>query len=122
MKRRCHSETDDAYPNYGGRGIKVCDQWRNSFAAFLADMGERPSPWHTLDRIDNDGNYEPGNVRWALRADQNRNTRKNLMLTYNGKTQHLSAWAKETGLKREAIAARLRRGLSVKDALTKPVK
>lgn len=75
MKRRC---TDDARPewkNYGGRGIKVCAAWDESFEAFLADMGRRPSPKHTIDRINNDGDYEPGNCRWVTRLEQNYNTR-----------------------------------------------
>jgi hypothetical protein len=75
MIRRCHASSEPGYKNYGARGIKVCDRWRNSFVAFLADMGGRPSPKHTLDRINNDGNYEPGNCRWATRHEQRVNSR-----------------------------------------------
>jgi hypothetical protein len=75
MKKRCGNPNDRSYPDYGGRGIKVCERWQ-MFENFLADMGERPSDEHQLDRIDNDGNYEPGNVRWATRQLQIRNRRK----------------------------------------------
>ncbi|HUB09426.1 MAG TPA: hypothetical protein VMB50_20650 [Myxococcales bacterium] len=74
MRYRCQTPTARAYPQYGGRGIKVCERWQ-VFENFLADMGRRPSPRHSLDRIDNDGNYEPGNCRWATSLEQNRNRR-----------------------------------------------
>lgn len=75
MKQRCFNPLDDAYPNYGGRGISVCDRWRYSFANFRDDMGPRPSKNHSIDRIDNDGNYEPSNCRWATRHQQQTNQR-----------------------------------------------
>lgn len=73
--QRCHNPRNTEYRNYGGRGIRVCDEWRNSFERFFADVGPKPSPELTFDRINNDGNYEPGNVRWATRTEQMRNTR-----------------------------------------------
>lgn len=76
MKRRCYNEREHNYRHYGGRGISVCDRWRNSFENFLADMGQRPSSRHSLDRIDVDGNYEPSNCRWATHLEQARNKRK----------------------------------------------
>lgn len=76
MLSRCNNKYATQYQNYGGRGIKVCDRWSNSFWSFLEDVGNKPSLTHTLDRIDNDGNYEPGNVRWATRKQQDNNRKK----------------------------------------------
>lgn len=76
MKNRCTNKNCDKYEYYGGRGIQVCARWQKSFVAFLEDVGERPSLQHSLDRIDNDGNYEPGNVRWATRFEQMNNQRE----------------------------------------------
>jgi hypothetical protein len=75
MRQRCLNPNHPNYHHYGGRGVTICDQWLDSFAAFLADVGERPAPGLSLDRIDNDGNYEPGNVRWATQSQQIRNQR-----------------------------------------------
>jgi len=79
MKERCYRKTNTAYKNYGGRGISVCDRWRNSFLAFYEDMGDRPSSKHQLDRIDNNGNYEPDNCRWVTVEKNARNKRNNVL-------------------------------------------
>lgn len=91
MIRRCYNNHTRHYPHYGGRGIKVCKRWRK-FENFMADMGTNP-PGLTLDRIDNDGDYSPGNCRWTTRAEQARNTRKALRVTFNGETLPLKTWA-----------------------------
>lgn len=75
MRSRCYSKNNHAYRSYGGRGIQICDRWREDFWSFVVDVGERPSKGHTLDRIDSDKNYEPGNVRWATRLEQTQNRR-----------------------------------------------
>ena len=119
MKTRCSNPRTGYWENYGGRGIRVCTRWKESFEAFFADVGGIPGPGFTLERIDNAKDYEPGNVRWATRKEQNRNTRTNRMLTFGGKTQCVGAWAEETGLG-GALGARLHRGWSVERALFTP--
>lgn len=95
---RCYRKTADQYPHYGGRGITVCDRWRESFENFLADMGERPDGC-TLDRHpDVDGNYEPGNCRWATAAQQANNKRNSRYVTRDGRTQTITEWAREFGI------------------------
>jgi hypothetical protein len=92
MKKRCFNPAEPSYKNYGARGITVCERWSESFSAFYEDMGPRPMQ-HSIDRIDNNGNYEPGNCRWTTRIVQNRNTRTATMLTINGETMSLRDWA-----------------------------
>lgn len=111
MRRRCLNPKRRDYARYGGRGIKVCDRWA-SFATFLADMGPRPSPKHSLDRIDNLGHYEPGNCKWATAAEQTRNRRSNLHVTIDGVTKVAADWEKEYNLPRCTIRDRLRSGWS----------
>lgn len=122
MIRRCHDERDPAFHNYGGRGIRVCARWRESFLAFIEDVGRRPSSELTLDRIDNDGNYERDNVRWATRRTQSRNKRGALRaITANGITKPLVVWAEEIGISRQALAQRLKGGWSPERAATAPL-
>lgn len=117
---RCFNTNNPAYQRYGARGIAVCDKWKESFSAFFADMGPRPSPRHSIDRIDNDGHYEPGNCRWATKRQQSRNTSRNQLLTYNGKTMCITDWAIELGLSPNAIRGRLATGWTIDEALTTP--
>jgi len=97
MFQRCNNPNDRGYSNYGGRGIKVCDRWFQSFENFLADMGKKPTPSHTIDRIDNDGNYTPENCRWATMQEQCRNRRNNRRITFQGKTLCIIEWLKLQG-------------------------
>lgn len=119
MRERCEDEKCPAFLDYGGRGIRVCERWQD-FALFFADVGPRPSPRHSLDRIDNDRGYEPGNVRWATAKEQQRNRRNNAVLTYAGRTACLAEWAESTRLPAYLIRRRIVRGMSAADALTTP--
>ena len=121
MKERCYNAASKYYKYYGGRGIELCPRWLESFNNFLADMGRRPSPKHSIDRIDNDGNYEPGNCHWATRLEQAANKRSTRKLTLNGETHHLRDWSSVTGIKRATISNRLFSGWTVEEALTTPV-
>ena len=109
MKGRCNNPNNEDYSNYGGRGITVCDKWNHSFESFLEDVGRAPSLAHTIDRKDNDGNYEPGNVRWATRSEQTKNSRRARLIVFRGRTMNLCDWAKETGINRKTIQMRLDR-------------
>ncbi|MCG7348879.1 hypothetical protein [Sphingomonas sp. ACRSK] len=111
MKQRCANPRNKMFDRYGGRGIAVCERWRNSFEAFLSDMGERPSRSHSIERENNDGNYEPGNCRWATRQEQNLNTSRTVKLTYGGETFiGFAALAKRLGVKPATLAGRDQRG------------
>lgn len=108
MKSRCHNPDDKAYFRYGARGIKVCTRWRADFSAFYSDVGPRPSVGHSIDRIDNDGDYEPGNCRWATKKEQANNRRTSAKATLFGKTQTLAQWAKELGIGQSTLSWRVR--------------
>ena len=109
MIRRCTNPNDATYQRYGAKGISVCERWRD-FAAFLADMGERPSG-RTLDRVDNHRNYEPGNCRWSTVAEQNANRTVNIMITIGEETMPAAAWARRCGLTDTIIRKRWRKGV-----------
>jgi hypothetical protein len=112
-----HKEAD----RYFNRGIRTCQEWRDSFLQFLEDMGPRPTPQHTLDRIDNDGNYEPGNVRWVTRRINQSHMCSTRNLTHKGVTQNIAAWSRQIGIKQCTISYRLDRGWSVERTLTEPI-
>lgn len=121
MKRRCDNPNFPHYANYGGRGIRVCDRWKHDFQAFLQDMGDKPSPLHTIDRIDPNGHYAPENCRWATRKEQSRNIRNNRYVEIDGQ-RHLAAdIAEKIGVKADTIIERVQRGLSI-DAVLSPTK
>lgn len=122
MIGRCYDPTDRDYPSYGGRGIEVCDRWRGDDGPtnLLADMDE-PIKGYTLERIANNGNYEPENCKWETRKGQARNRRNNRILTFDGRDQCLTAWAEEVGISPGVITTRLNLGWSIEHALTTPV-
>lgn len=120
MHRRCSDPKSVAYRKYGGRGIKVCSEW-DDIRAFYRDVGPRPSTKHSLDRIDGNGNYEPGNVRWATAAQQLDNRRITVVATAFGRTQKLSEWEAQTGIPRELIYTRIKKkGWSAEEAVSIP--
>ncbi len=121
MKTRCLKTNTPNYHRYGGRGISICERWLNSFEAFLSDIGERPSKQHSLDRIDNNGNYEPGNCRWATRELQNRNKATIRLITFGDKTLSLGEWAREIGVGQKTLEYRLNSGWTIEESLTLPV-
>jgi hypothetical protein len=123
MRGRCHRPTEQSYKDYGGRGISVCDEWRNDFQAFAAYVGVKPSQLHSLDRIDNNGNYEPGNVKWSTRVEQATNRRSSTAVEFNGQVKTLTEWSELTGINRYTISERIRSmGWSTEKALTTPVR
>lgn len=120
MKNRCLNARSADYPEYGGRGITVCDRWM-SFENFLADMGLRPSKAHSLDRYPNqNGNYEPGNCRWATGKQQSRNTRRNRIIEYNGQKKTVVEWEELYGHPHNTIYQRRKRGWSIERSITTP--
>lgn len=119
MLSRCSNPNGPDFHRYGGRGITVCDEWKK-FVKFRHDMGDCP-PTMEIDRINNDGNYEPGNCRWATRKEQTRNTSFNRHMTLNGTTKCVSEWSELLGIAQTTLNARLRYGWSDERALTEPV-
>lgn len=107
IKRRCCDPGNCGYSRYGARGIKICDKWINDFPAFFADMGPRPSKKHSIDRIDNEGHYEPGNCRWATSAEQGRNKRNTTFFEFNGKKQTLPEWSRELRISHSTLIHRI---------------
>ena len=122
MKQRCRDELHPAYSNYGGRGIKVCQRWQDSFEDFVSDMGPRPEG-HTLDRIDNGGNYTPDNCRWASNAEQSRNTCRNHFITHKGETLCLKDWSLKLGGCATLVHVRIKNyGWSEERAVSTPIR
>lgn len=118
MKARCLNPSNRDYINYGGRGISVCDEWQNDFLAFVEHIGQPPSERHSIDRIDNNKNYEPGNVRWATYHEQRSNTRLTRTIIHNGITQTLTDWSRDLGITTSALHRRLSKGWPLERALS----
>ncbi len=116
MIDRCTGVNNNTYEFYGAKGIAICEGW-NDFRQFLKDVGERPSRGHTLDRIDNDGNYEPGNCRWATRKEQARNRKSNRIVEAFGEALPIAEWADRLGVPQHRIGQRIRRGWPPERAL-----
>lgn len=123
MIQRCTNPRHDAYKNYGGRGIAVCERWRQSFISFLEDMGPRPSLQYTIERVNNDGGYEPDNCIWLLKSEQCLN-RRNTKFTLNGVTAPLIVWARRYGRNYKTIHKRVKAHpeLSLEVILTRPLR
>lgn len=117
MLARCYNIKSLHYPTYGAAGVDVCERWRNSFEAFLEDMGPRPSKYHSIDRIDNSRGYSPDNCRWAESVTQMNNRKINHRVTFRGKTMTIAEWSKYLGIADTTIHTRLSRGWSVEEAL-----
>lgn len=124
MIRRCYNPKTNGYKHYTGKGIIVCDRWLgiDGFVNFMIDMGERASPDHTIDRIDNDGIYEPSNCRWATHAEQANNRSNNMPITIDGRTLNLCQWSREYDINQQTISERIKRGWSHDRAVTQKVK
>ncbi len=122
MRARCYYASNIDYSSYGGRGITVCERWQ-TFDGFLADMGHRPSPGHTLDRYpDNDGNYEPGNCRWATARQQGRNRRTNHYVTVGVESYTIAEWSERKGVSEDSIRWRLKNGWNPERAVSQPAR
>lgn len=121
IRERCHNPNSKDYPRYGGRGITVCPQWLSSFSTYLADMGTRPSPQHSIERIKNHLGYEPGNCKWATREEQSRNRRTNKFVELDGERLCVTDAAIAHGLSPNVVVSRLRIGWQLERALTTPV-
>lgn len=123
IKSRCLNKDDKRFKDYGGRGITICKRWANNYQNFLSDMGLPPTSNHQIDRIDNNGNYEPSNCRWVTQTQNARNKRNNRLITAFGKTQTLVEWEEETGIAAPTIRRRIDKyGKTAEEAVSVPPK
>lgn len=120
MRRRCGEPSNQDYRNYGGKGITVCERWAK-YENFIEDMGRRPTPDYSIDRIDGNGNYELSNCRWATATEQARNISTNVLIEHDGKRMCIAEWAEELGMNQHTLGARIRSGWSAKEAIETPV-
>lgn len=122
MRLRCLDPKHAAYPSYGGRGITLCERWQDSPINFLSDMGEKPTPRHEIDRIDNDKGYSPDNCRWATRKENDRNRRSNRLIEFRGEVLSLAAWCERFNIHADTVGKRLSAGWTIEKALTTPAR
>lgn len=123
MINRCENKNATGYKNYGGRNIKVCQRWRDSFEAFYADLGSKPTPEHSIERKDNNGDYEPSNCEWATKTSQARNRRTTYLIQHNGESLSAAEWSERTGIPSYLIIQRMERdGWTAARALKTPTK
>lgn len=123
MKQRCYDTKHTYYLHYGGRGIKVCDEWKDDFMCFYTwAINNGYNDTLTLDRVDNDGDYEPNNCQWSTMRKQSNNRRSNVYITYNKTTHTMAEWARIKGMSRNVLWDRLHSGWSIEKALTTPVR
>lgn len=122
VNQRCHNPNSKDYKNYGARGIQVCDLWRGSYEAFLMCVGKKPTPAHTIERLDVNKGYEPGNVCWATRDEQARNKRNNVRITIEGETKTAVEWAEDSRcpVKLKTVYKRVERGWTPESAVLTP--
>lgn len=122
MKQRCYTPSHPRYKSYGGRGIKVCEQWRNSFETFLADMGPKPGWAHSLGRKDNNADYSQSNCRWETRTQQDNNKTNNVIWEYEGVKKTMAQWAESIGISHSALSKRRDRGWTLERILSTPIR
>lgn len=122
MIQRCYNPNNPEFKRYGGRGIKICAEWKNDFMAFYNHIGPKPSKKHSIDRINNEGNYEPGNTKWSLPQEQANNRRSNHKISINGWSLNISQWAKFAGLHQKTLSDRINKlGWPPEKAILKPI-
>ncbi len=122
MISRCHNSKNPKFYMYGEKGIVVCERWKNSFSDFISDMGDPPSKYHSIDRIDGDGNYCPENCRWASPKEQSAHIRTNHLVTFKDETKHVSEWARHLGCSKETLFGRIRLGWNDERVIGEPIK
>jgi hypothetical protein len=117
MKNRCYNANSKQYVNYGGRGIEICSRWLESYENFLEDMGRKPDDSHSIQRRDNDGNYDPSNCYWATDREQRRNKRSTCWLTIDGQTKSQIEWLEEYGVSRSTFTWRKKKGWPIEECI-----
>lgn len=117
IKNRCYNKNCPNYKEYGKRGIKVCEEWKNSFETFLKDMGKRPKGNYSIERINVNDNYCKENCKWIPMSDQGKNTRRNIIIEYSGQTKCLSEWSKQLGFVYNTVKKRIKKGIPFEEAI-----